>query len=353
MQKSDIDKDTIFLTITGSQAYGTSTPESDLDLRGVAIMRDKKYYLGFNSHFEQYSTNEPDLTIYNLQKAFHLMANCNPNMIELLFVDDKSIQKITKYWERILEHKEKFLSKKARFSYTGYAFAQMKRIKTGRNWLLSPPTKKPERSDYGLPEEKLLKKEDLGAFNWVLVHLLKDSIDYLNFSDETKEELQESNFIGRIQQKGVPESAFDQVQKITGASDEWMTTMQKEQAYMNAKRQWSAYMSWKESRNKKRAVLEEKFGYDTKHALHLVRLARTGYEVLTTRKLIVRRPDAEELLAIRNGAWTYEQLEEYLENMQEKINAAYDDSALPHSPDRPFLDNLCSEIIEEYLNDNG
>jgi predicted nucleotidyltransferase len=28
---------TIFLTLTGSHAYGLSTPESDIDLRGVLI----------------------------------------------------------------------------------------------------------------------------------------------------------------------------------------------------------------------------------------------------------------------------------------------------------------------------
>jgi hypothetical protein len=31
-----------------------------------------------------------------------------------------------------------------------------------------------------------------------------------------------------------------------------------------------------------------------------------GYEILTQGKVIVKRPDREEILAIKNGAWSYE-----------------------------------------------
>jgi hypothetical protein len=34
----------------------------------------------------------------------------------------------------------------------------------------------------------------------------------------------------------------------------------------------------------------------------------------------VRRPDAEELLAIRNGAWTYEQLVSYADELDRHVH---------------------------------
>lgn len=43
---------TILLTKHGSQAYGTSTPESDLDVKGVAVA-PRECYLGFLRRFEQ------------------------------------------------------------------------------------------------------------------------------------------------------------------------------------------------------------------------------------------------------------------------------------------------------------
>jgi len=79
------------------------------------------------------------------------------------------------------------------------------------------------------------------------------------------------------------------------------------------------YWTWKKNRNKSRSVLEEEFGYDTKHAMHLVRLLRMGEEVLTTGQIIVKRPDAAELLAIRNGSMTYEEIVEYAEGMDNNI----------------------------------
>lgn len=354
MKKQDVQNQTIALMLAGSQAYGTNIEGSDTDLRGVAIMSDKRYYMGFNSHFEQFSEAEPeDLTIYDIRKAFHLMSNCNPNMLELLFTEEKFYRKSTPYWEMVLSHKDKFLSKKVRYTYTGYAFAQLKRIKTARSWLLNPPLSKPDRSNYGLPNEGLISKGDLGAYHWVLVNLLKDSIDYLNFSDGTKEELSEANFIGLVQRNGIPDEAIDVVQKITGASNQWMDIMKREQAYANAKRHWESYCKWKKGRNKKRAVLEERFGYDTKHAGHLVRLMRMGEEILTTGEVKVYRPDREELLEIRNGSWSYAEVEEYADGMQDKMAEASKNSSLPEKPDKVFLDKLCADVVDQYLSNNG
>jgi predicted nucleotidyltransferase len=227
MDFKDVSKNIIFSTITGSKAYGTNTKDSDTDTRGVAIIDNKNLYFGFLNSFEQYEDKVNDTVIYGIQKAMRLMSDCNPNMLELPFVEERFWLKSTPYWNRIIDSRDLFLSKKVRFTYSGYAYSQLKRIKTARSWLLNPPKKKPERSDYGLPEQKLFGKEEMGAFQWILVNMLKDSVDYLNFSDSTKEELKKSNFIGRVQHHGIPEESFEQIQKVTGASDAWMDSMQR------------------------------------------------------------------------------------------------------------------------------
>lgn len=349
MQRELVDKHTLFSTVVGSQAYGTNTLESDLDIRGIAALRDLSYYLGFMKKFEQFEDKVNDIVIYDIRKAFKLISDCNPNMLDLLFTEERFHHKVHPVFEQVLENKYKFLSKKAKYTYTGYAFAQLKRIKTARGWLLNPPKKRPERSDFGLPEKRELSKSDQGAFHWILVNLLEDTIDFLNFSDETKEELKRANWIGSIQQKGIPEAAFGQIQKTTGASDAWMDLMKKEQAYNNAKRHYDSYTQWKNSRNKKRAELEEKFGYDTKHASHLVRLMRMGKEILSTGQVHVFRPDREELVAIRNGAWSYEQIEEYAESMEQEIKKIAENSPLPEKPNRKYLDELCVKVVWDYL----
>ena len=351
MKKEAVDRLTVFSTITGSKAYGTDTPESDTDTRGIAIMKDKSYYYGWLNNFAQYEDKVNDQVVYDIRKAFELMANANPNMLDLLFTDERFHIKTSPYWQMVIENRDAFLSKKARYTFTGYSFAQLKRIRTSRSWLLNPPKKKPERSDFGLPEEKMLGKETIGAFQWVLVNLLQNSLEHMNLTKETQEELEKANWIGLVQQKGVIDETADQIQAITGASDAWMESMRKEQGYNRAKQHWTSYQQWKASRNDKRSELEAKYGYDTKHASHLVRLLRMGEEVLSTGKVIVYRPDREELLAIRNGAWTYEQVEEYAETMEKRIIEVSRTSKLPEKPNRPALDKLCVQVIEWYLTD--
>ena len=90
--------------------------------------------------------------------------------------------------------------------------------------------------------------------------------------------------------------------------------------------------------------MEEKFGYDTKHAMHLVRLLRIGYEALTEHEVMVKRPDAQELLAIRRGEWTYDKIVEYAEGMQEKVMSAYETTSLPRSVDINYAADLLIEL---------
>ena len=76
-----------------------------------------------------------------------------------------------------------------------------------------------------------------------------------------------------------------------GLSDNFIEIMQKERQYTGAKREWDQYQNWKKTRNSARAELEEKYGYDTKHAYHLVRLIRMCRETLITGLVTVKRPD--------------------------------------------------------------
>lgn len=70
----------LFLTLSGSHAYGTNVEGSDIDIRGVAGSPE---ILGFN-RFEQAIDNRTDTVIYAVNKFVGLLAQGNPNIIELL-----------------------------------------------------------------------------------------------------------------------------------------------------------------------------------------------------------------------------------------------------------------------------
>lgn len=88
-----------------------------------------------------------------------------------------------------------------------------------------------------------------------------------------------------------------------------------------------------------------------KHAMHLVRLMRIGEEVLTTGQYNVKRADADELLSIRNGAWTFEQTIEYANYMDDLIiNKLYKETKLQKSPDVHGIANLLMEVQDMIWN---
>jgi hypothetical protein len=119
--------------------------------------------------------------------------------------------------------------------------------------------------------------------------------------------------------------------------------------YEGAKKEWDHYQEWRKNRNVERAKLEAASNYDTKHAMHLVRLLRVGYEIMTEGIVRVKRPDAKELLEIRNGAWSYEKIVAYAEEMDQKVKEAEAKTTLQWGPDRTAIENLQMELIEARL----
>ena len=76
-----------------------------------------------------------------------------------------------------------------------------------------------------------------------------------------------------------------------------------------------------------------------------------GHEILTTGEVLVRRPDADELLAIRAGAWSYDELVDYAERMKRQLAADAESSDLPDEPDRAYLDRLCQDVVADVVDD--
>ena len=80
-----------------------------------------------------------------------------------------------------------------------------------------------------------------------------------------------------------------------------------------------------------------------------IRLMRMCREILEGKGVLVKRPDAEELLAIRNGLWTYDQLLEWADRQETELEALYKTSKLPNSPPVNELDKLLVRVVESGL----
>ena len=117
-------------------------------------------------------------------------------------------------------------------------------------------------------------------------------------------------------------------------------------------KEWSQYWEWKHKRNKVRAELEVAHGYDTKHAMHLVRLMRMAEEILTQGKVIVHRPDAQDLLRIRHGEFDYEWLMNWAAETDARLGELYETSELRFAADYEAIDELYRQVVLAYWDEN-
>lgn len=323
----------------GSHAYNTALPTSDVDFRGIFCADPVNVRTPFFPIREVEDSTEEDTKYYELAHFMKLCLDCNPNIIETLWVDDVDIVYTTPAYELLRSNRYDLLSSKIAFTTSVYAIAQLKRIKGHNKWINSPqPEDPPQAKDFvslvqWFGKEKMFKFEphkwtggqrfipyggEIYGIHFSAKHTLFNERGGLN-----------TQFEGDRSELGMPIA---------------VVKFNKEE-YKLAKEKHTQYWEWKKNRNKTRSKLEEGFGYDTKHAMHLVRLLRMGVEALHDGEIVVKRPDAEELLAIRNGAWTYEEIVKYAEEMDKEVrNVWYKKTKLPKKPNIKLAAKLLMEV---------
>ncbi|GGA36350.1 DNA polymerase beta superfamily protein [Okeania sp. KiyG1] len=362
MNRKTVESGLILLALTGSQAYGTSTPSSDFDYKGVFIA-PKDYYLGFKS-FEQKDQgwdepgtglypvldNVKDCVVYELRKFLTLVYNNNPNILETLWLDSEFYLHLSPVGKKLISYRQAFISQKIRASFAGYAYSQIKRVETHRKWLLNPPAKKPEPQDFGLNKNSYrpLTKSEVNAFMEFLYMLVRDCIEFLEPTQQLRDLLLEKiDYKAIIKQHPISEELLPKVQEYTRAKNDFIHLLHLTQAYRQGLSQWEAYCSWNKGRNLQRKELEKKCGYDAKHMSHCIRLLRMGIEILREGVLYVNRKkvgDAEYLLSIRNGDVIYEDVKRLADDLFDEIKEIK--TELPEQVDREFLNQVCVELVE-------
>jgi predicted nucleotidyltransferase len=363
MELSYVENRIIFETIVGSQAYGINNKDSDVDKSGVMIP-GIEYFYGLDRVEQFNGYPDEDKTIYEIRKAIRLISDNNPNMMDLLWVPDRCVLKMTDYWQKIMDNRDLFVSKRCRYTFSGYAYAQLSRIKTHRKFLLDPPKSPPTREELGLPAVPIFPTSQLKGVCFAAMEFLIEE-EKQNFIDELDGIYGDyvvpllARFL-RPEERGIAmewlqmgiksqANAFQSV-GTQYIKDEYIDMAHKELSYYNACKEYARYQDWKKARNKNRAPLEEKFGYDSKHAAHLIRLLNMGEEILKTGRVNVDRTniDAEELKAIRAGAWAYDKVEQYASDKDAEFDALYKTSTLPKSVDIVNIGKLCVEVVDQY-----
>jgi predicted nucleotidyltransferase len=366
----NLEHHTILVTLRGSKSYGTDTPESDTDYNGIVVapsaIRDSVF-----DHFEQYNWKRGDGQrvspvigaaeaaeegqFYSLKKFFLLATACNPNVIEALFVRKQDMVHLTLAGAYLIKNRRLFLSQRAAYTFSGYAMSQLNRIETHKRWIDSPPKAPPNRIDFNLPEDKIISGEQLGAIEKLVEQYRLNMAPWLLDADNAHKEA----FYDGLREiiTIASDSSWLDIQADIGTNiainrlgidTNFYEMVLNEKRYGQARTHWQQYQSWIKNRNPARADLESRYGYDAKHAMHLVRLLRMGKELMQTGELNVYRDDREELKLIRNGAWSFDSLINWAKTEAKEVEnlARTGNSPLPKTPNKPEIEALYHKILE-------
>lgn len=371
LDKHDMSEDNIIiLTLSGSKSYGTDHPLSDTDYKGVMIRPISQSLSPFEtleqiewksdvasgrvSEISGKIESDEEGTLLDILKFVKLASNSNPNVLEILFTSQESLRIVSPEGAELIKNRHRFLSQRAAKTFAGYAASQLGRIKTHRAWIGKGNPQRPKRKDFGLPEEKMISGEQLGA----AYKLIDSGINMfapwiVSVSNQTREEFWRgvSSVVTVLtgDEGGWVETSekfSENYAKSIGFDSNFIKYLDMEKKYSKAKANYEQYNGWVKNRNPSRHELEAKYGYDCKHAMHLVRLIRMAEELLTTGELNVYRRDREELLNIRNGSMTYEELIEWSEPKMKNLYeiCTTGKCVIPPEPDIDFLSKLAVDL---------
>ena len=310
----------IFLTFGGSHAYGTSTPDSDVDIRGC-VFNSKAELLGMSS-FEQVVETNTDTTIYSFNKLVSLLINTNPNTIEMLGCKPEHYLIFSPIAQEMIDNRKMFLSCMAANSFGSYANQQLRRL---QNAVARDSLTQADKEKHILNSVK----SAMLSFNDRYETLPEGSIDvYIDKSDSKD---------------------FD--------SEIFMDVNLKRYPLRDYRSLWSemnevvkAYGKLNHRNNKK-----DEFHLN-KHAMHLIRLLLMAVDIFEKEEVITyRENDLPLLLSIRNGIFmnedgTYQkEFFELVNELEAKLDYAVKNTNLPERPDLQRIEEFVISVNERVV----
>jgi predicted nucleotidyltransferase len=87
-----------------------------------------------------------------------------------------------------------------------------------------------------------------------------------------------------------------------------------------------------------------KYGYDTKAAMHGLRLLYECMELMQHGRITLPRPEKNLLIEVRSGAWKFDRVLAHAQRLFRDVEQAVAFSALPEKVDRPAISQLIAQV---------
>lgn len=311
----------ILLGLGGSHAYGTYTESSDLDVRGIAVNSREEILL--SKDFEQVVDVPTDTTVYSLKKIIQLLCDCNPNTIEMLGLKREHYLYLNPFGDMLLSNKHAFLSKKAAYTFGGYANSQLRRLENKSARLVSQTQL----------EQYILKSIEHASVDFKNKYFSMPDDAIKLYVDETSREGYDTEIFMNVTLNHYPLRDF---------KDLWTEMHAVVKSYGRIGK-----------RNEK-AIAHDKLG---KHMMHLIRLYMMCLDILEKEEIKTYRDEEHDLLmSIRNGAYLDENRQpipefyELVDEYEKRLDYAKENTSLPECPNYREIDEMVMSINFDIVN---
>ncbi len=339
-------KDLIILEcISGSKAYGLDTPTSDTDIKGVFILPKKDYY-GLD-YIPQISNSTNDIVYYEFGRFMELLCLNNPNILELLNTPKESVLIKHPIFEEI--EPSIILSKLCKNTFGKFAVSQIKKAKGLKKKIVNP-----------------LDKERKSVLSFCYVNHNQGSVSLIKFLENNNLKQENCGLLNIPHMKNVyalfygENLGYKGIIKDKNSNDINLSSIPKgeeqiaflyfnKDGYSKYCKEYREYWNWVENRNEDRYQNTKSHGknYDSKNMMHTFRLLEMAIEIAREKKINVKRPNRDYLLAIKAGKFDYEELVDKANKLQAEMEAAFEKSNLMEKPDRDKINDLTFRLREK------
>ncbi len=301
-------KHKILKGIIGSNLYGTNTPDSDKDYMGIFVA-DEEYYIGLKNVEEVdesiikkdesgKNTKEAiDKKYYEIRQFFKLAMQNNPNIIEILFLNNDNILESHFIWDLIQTNREWFLnSKQIKNRFLGYAMSQKHKM--------------------------FVKLENYD--------ILKEAYDILDNSMK--------KFL-------IDEEVFNKFKFRENINTEYRVADIFVPRNISIKRAKEILQErLKRVGNRQELIL--KYGMDTKFSSHLIRILLECKELLLTKNIEFPLKERQLIIDIKTGKYKCEEIIKMADELEVEINSL---KIKEYKQDYNELNALLIDIIKNFL----
>lgn len=305
----------IVKVLFGSHLYGTDTPDSDTDYKGVFLPTKEQIYLGRipNSYNksrkkmdgEKNVATDVDVEIYSLHYFIKMACEGQTVAFDMLHAPPEMIINKSSIWDVITHNKERFYSKNLK-AFVGYARGQAAKygVRGSRLTAVGDVLDVLYSHAPELPMACLWSRLPLGKH----CHMIDSNPQGISQYQVCGKVFQATAKIGYVQ--GILQKFYD-------------------------------------SYGRRARLAAENKGIDWKAVSHALRVAYQMKQLLTENTITFPLKEAEFLKRVKLGQLDYmTEVAPELEALMDEVNILSENSKLPNKADRKFWDAFIMNVVE-------